>query len=85
MLTFQAYVALMLLLCGVAFSDVLLEFTEQRLYQDPVIFTRTSPYQRIVVTNADGEMRLFLNGQFQFFDGFVVAVKENSIDRKLGL
>ena len=66
MLTLQAYAALVLLLGGVAFSDVLLEFTEQRLYQDPVIFTRASRYQRIVVTNADGEMRLFLNGQFQF-------------------
>ena len=66
MLTLQAYAALVLLLVGVAFSDVLSEFTEQRLYQDPVIFTRASRYQRIVVTNAQGEMRLFLNGQFQF-------------------
>ena len=66
MLTLQAYAALVLLLVGVAFSDVLSEFTEQRLYQDPVIFSRASRYQRIVVTNAQGEMRLFLNGQFQF-------------------
>ena len=41
-------------------------FTEQRLYQDPVIFSRASRYQRIVVTNAQGEMRLFLNGELQF-------------------
>ena len=65
-LTLQAYAALVLLLVGVAFSDVLSDFTEQRLYQDPVIFSRASRYQRIVATNAQGEMRLFLNGQFQF-------------------
>ena len=66
MLTVQAYAALVLLLVGVAFSEVLLEFSERRLYQDPVIFARASRYQRIVVTNAQGEVRLFLNGELQF-------------------
>ncbi len=66
LLTVQAYAVLVLLLVGVAFSEVLSEFTEQRLYQDPVIFARTSRYQRIVVTNAQGELRLFLNGDLQF-------------------
>ena len=66
MLTVQAYAALVLLLVGVAFSEVLLEFSEQRLYQDPVIFSRASRYQRIVMTNAQGETRLFLNNELQF-------------------
>ena len=66
MLTVQAYFVLVLLLAGVAFSEVLLDFSEQGLYRDPVIFARTSRYQRIVVTQAQGEMRLFLNGDLQF-------------------
>ena len=66
LLTVQAYAVLVLLLVGVAYSDVLSEFSERRLYRDPVIFTRTSRYQRIVVTNAQGELRLFLNGELQF-------------------
>ena len=66
MLTVQAYAACALLLVGVAFSQTLVTFTEQRLYQDPVIFSRASRYQRIVVTNAQGEMRLFLDGELQF-------------------
>ena len=66
MLTVQAYAALVLLLVGVAFSEVLVEFSEQRLYQDPVIFAHTSRYQRIVMTNAQGETRLFLNNELQF-------------------
>ena len=66
MLTVQAYAALLLLLVGVAFPEVLLEFSEQRLYQDPVIFAHTSRYQRIVMTDAKGETRLFLNNELQF-------------------
>ena len=66
MLTVQAYAVLVLLLTGVGFSETLSDFSEQRLYQDPVIFARSSPYQRIVVTRAQGEMRLFLNGNLQF-------------------
>ena len=66
MLTVQAYAVLVLLLAGVAFSEVLLDFSEQGLYRDPVIFARSSRYQRIVVTHAQGEMRLFLNGDLQF-------------------
>ena len=66
MLTVQAYAVLVLLLAGVAFSEVLLDFSEQGLYRDPVIFARSSRYQRIVVTQAQGEMRLFLNGDLQF-------------------
>ena len=31
-----------------------------------MIFARSSRYQRIVVTQAQGEMRLFLNGDLQF-------------------
>ena len=66
MLTVQAYAVLVLLLAGLAFSEVLLDFSEQGLYRDPVIFARSSRYQRIVVTHAQGEMRLFLNGDLQF-------------------
>ena len=54
------------LLSPLADPDHLLEFSEQRLYQDPVIFAHTSRYQRIVMTNAQGETRLFLNNELQF-------------------
>ena len=65
-LTAQAYGALVLLLAGVAFSDDLMERSERRLYADPVILSRSSPYQRIVLTQADGDVRLYLNGDLQF-------------------
>ena len=65
-LTLQAYLALAVLLAGVLFSDALGDFSERRLYNDPIIFARTSPYQRLVVTRNRGEVRLYLNGELQF-------------------
>jgi spermidine synthase len=65
-LTAQAYGALVLLLVGVAFSDDLMERSERQLYDAPVILSRSSAYQRIVLTQEDGEVRLFLNGDLQF-------------------
>ena len=65
-LTAQAYVALGLLLVGLGYADDLMEWSERQLYDDPVILSRASPYQRIVLTQKDGEVRLFLNGDLQF-------------------
>lgn len=39
---------------------------EDKFYQDRVVFTAASPYQRIVVTQGKGGHRLFLNGNLQF-------------------
>ncbi len=39
---------------------------EDRFYQDRIVFTAASPYQRIVVTQGDLGHRLFLNGNLQF-------------------
>ena len=65
-LTVQAYGALVLLLLGVVFSDDLMNESERRLYEDPVILSRSSPYQRIVLTQANGDVRLYLDGDLQF-------------------
>ena len=55
---------------GMAAADHITTWAEDKMYQDRVVFASTSPYQRIVVTNAPGEgrvgYRLFLNGNLQF-------------------
>ncbi len=56
----------MLLATGLWHSHQLLQFFEQRLYQNEVIFAHTSPYQRIIVTRKDQRFRLYLNGNLQF-------------------
>ncbi len=53
---------------AVAFAgaDHITTLAEDRFYQDSVVFTAHSQYQRIVVTNGKGGHRLFLNGNLQF-------------------
>ncbi|MFM2112688.1 MAG: hypothetical protein RLZZ271_1348 [Pseudomonadota bacterium] len=53
---------------GVAYAgaDHVTRITEERFYQDRIVFAQTSPYQRIVVTHGHGGHRLFLNGNLQF-------------------
>ena len=58
------------LLAGLVLADHITTWAEDRLYQDRAVFAQSTPYQRIVVTNAPGEgrvgYRLFLNGNLQF-------------------
>lgn len=39
---------------------------EDRLYSDPIMMSRTTPYQRIVVTRWRDDIRLFVEGHLQF-------------------
>jgi spermidine synthase len=41
-------------------------YLEQFLYQDDIIVSQQSPYQKIVVTRWNNDVRLFLNGNLQF-------------------
>ncbi|MCS6777937.1 MAG: polyamine aminopropyltransferase [Chloroherpetonaceae bacterium] len=50
--------------CG--FAPGLVSLAESRLYEDEIIYTRQTPYQRIVITRWRSDMRLFLDGNLQF-------------------
>jgi spermidine synthase len=41
-------------------------WAEDSLYQDPIVLSQTTPYQRIVVTRWRDDVRLYLNGHLQF-------------------
>ncbi|CAN5530420.1 polyamine aminopropyltransferase [soil metagenome] len=47
-------------------ADHITTLAEDKFYQDAIVFTATSPYQRIVVTHGRTGYRLFLNGNLQF-------------------
>ncbi len=69
--SFKAHVAaalltLAVLLAGFVGADSITTLTEDKFYQDPVVFTATSPYQKVVVTHGRQGHRLFLNGNLQF-------------------
>ncbi len=48
------------------FSDKILSFSEEKLYGENVVYTKSSPYQRIVLTRNSREFRLYLNNNLQF-------------------
>lgn len=57
---------LALLLAGFAGANHITTLAEDKFYQDRVVYTASSPYQRIVVTHGQAGYRLFLNGNLQF-------------------
>lgn len=61
---------LMVLVSGFAGADHISTLAEDKFYQDPIVLSETTPYQRIVVTHHGGTnragYRLFLNGNLQF-------------------
>ncbi|MGH9962786.1 MAG: polyamine aminopropyltransferase, partial [Pyrinomonadaceae bacterium] len=62
----RALVVLGLLLAGVIKADRLTELAEDQLFADDIIYAKTTPYQRIVVTRSRAGFQLFLNGNLQF-------------------
>jgi len=58
--------ASLLLLAALAGSGRLVGFFEDVVYQDAVILTEQSRYQRIVLTRWRDDVRLYLNGHIQF-------------------
>jgi spermidine synthase len=61
-----AITCVILLISGFIFSDKLTSFAESFSYPDRIVYTKTSPYQRIVLTKNQNDWRLFLNGNLQF-------------------
>jgi spermidine synthase len=58
---------LLALAAAFALADRITTLAEDKFYQDRVVFSATSPYQRIVVTHGRfAGYRLFLNGNLQF-------------------
>jgi spermidine synthase len=54
------------LVAGMFSAERLQKLAEVAAYQAPVIYAASTPYQRIVLTKADDDLRLFLNGNLQF-------------------
>jgi spermidine synthase len=62
----SAAAVLISLVLGFIYSDRILSFAEAASYQDNVIYSKSSKYQRIVLTKSTDDFRLFLNGNLQF-------------------
>jgi spermidine synthase len=62
----RAVGVLLAMLAALAYSEHFTAWAEDETYADPIVFTDTTPYQRIVVTHGRAGFQLFLNGNLQF-------------------
>ncbi len=62
----QCGVVILILLAGFIYAEHLTAFAEEGLYADEIVYAKSSPYQRIVITRWKDDLRLFLNGHLQF-------------------
>lgn len=65
-LRFLAAVIILVQVVGFVFSDRIMEFSESQSFADDIVYAKSSPYQRIVITRNKRDTRLFLNGNLQF-------------------
>jgi len=56
----------LVLVAGFVFAERIMSYSETLAFQDKVIYSKSTPYQRIVLTRNNRELRLFLNGNLQF-------------------
>ena len=66
LLRVKGFVVLVLLLIGFIKADQLTTLAEDALFPDSIIYAKSSPYQRIIVTRGKTGYSLFLNGNLQF-------------------
>jgi spermidine synthase len=66
LLRFKAIGAFVTLVVVAFFCDSILSYTEGNLYGENIIYSNTTPYQRIVLTHNKSDYRLYLNNNLQF-------------------
>ncbi|HYC62789.1 MAG TPA: polyamine aminopropyltransferase [Thermoanaerobaculia bacterium] len=65
-LRIRAAIVTVILIVAFVRADALTTLAEDELYADDIVYSTSSPYQRILVTNNAAGFQLFLNGNLQF-------------------
>ncbi len=62
----RACSVMLLLAGGFAASDRMVQWGEHGLFGDDIVYSTTTPYQRLVITRWKDDLRLYINGNLQF-------------------
>lgn len=62
----SGFSVLSILSIGMFNSDSILRIFEETIYNEPIIYASSSPYQRVVLSRSGDSVKLYLNGQLQF-------------------
>lgn len=65
-LKIKAITSFLVLLGFFIFSEKILSFSEEKLYGENIVLTKTTSYQRIVLTHLKNDYKLYLNNNLQF-------------------
>ena len=65
-LKIKAIGSFVLLLIAFVFSENILSYSESKLYGENIVYTHSTPYQRIVLTHVKNDYKLYLNNNLQF-------------------
>jgi spermidine synthase len=84
-LRIRSAIVLLLLLAGLVNADRLTSLAEDELYADTIVYSRSTPYQRILVTRGKAGFQLFLNGNLQFSSADEYRYHEALVHPALGL
>jgi spermidine synthase len=62
----RAVIVLAVLLLGLVKANKITSLAEDEMFADEIVYTKDTPYQRIVITRGRAGFQLFLNGNLQF-------------------
>ena len=62
----RASSVMVVLVLGFMLSDRMVQWGEHGLFGDQVVYSTTTPYQRLVITKWKDDLRLYINGNLQF-------------------
>jgi spermidine synthase len=62
----RAAAVLFVLVAGFIASDRMVMWGEHGLFGDDIVYSTTTPYQRLVITRWKDDLRLYINGNLQF-------------------
>ena len=62
----SATLVFIFLIFGLIYGNRIMDVAEGSMFPDKVIYSTSTPYQRIVITKAPHDLRLFLNNNLQF-------------------
>jgi spermidine synthase len=62
----RASAVMCVLIFGFASADRMTHWGEQGLFGDEIVYSTTTPYQRLVITRWKDDLRLYINGNLQF-------------------
>lgn len=62
----RASAVMLTLVFGFALSDRMVQWGEHGLFGDQIVYSTTTPYQRLVITRWKDDLRLYINGNLQF-------------------